>query len=174
MLSIGLHAIGLRSDAETRYKLRVTNSALPAMSFNLVIVLAVLLPIAGLGASAMIWAYAGAGSVAVLFQEVISPPASLPPEALQNFQVGIGQYLRRRYQAAIAAFTQVLQVDATCAAAHHNCGLTLANLNQTDKATVSLLKAAELYLDQGDRASAGLVKQHLTALKARKLAREKP
>jgi tetratricopeptide (TPR) repeat protein len=143
------------------------------MSFHLVIGLAIFILIAGLGAGTMIWAYAGAGSVAVLFQEVISPPAGLPAEALQSFQMGIGAYLRQRYQAAIAAFTQVLQTKANCAAAHHNCGLAFANLNRDDQATASLLKAAELYLEQGDRASASLVKQHLTALKTRKLVREK-
>jgi tetratricopeptide (TPR) repeat protein len=140
---------------------------------NLVIVLAVLIPVAGFGAGSMIWAYTGAGSVAVLFQEVISPPQELSPEALQNFQVGIGAYLRRRYRSAIAAFTQVLRTDATCAAAYHNCGLALANLDQTDQATASLLKAAELYFDRGDGRSADLVKQHLIALKTRKLERER-
>ncbi len=140
---------------------------------NLAIVLAVLISIAGFGAGAMIWAYAGAGSVAVLFQEVISPPAGLNAEALHNFQIGIGAYLRRRYRSAIAAFTQVLETEPNCAAAYHNCGLALANLDQTDKATASLLKAAELYFDRGDGRSADLVKQHLTALKTRKLERER-
>ena len=140
---------------------------------NLVIVLIVLISIAGFGAGSMIWAYAGTGSVAVLFQEVISPPPKLAPEALQNFQIGIGAYLRRRYRPAIAAFTQVLRTEATCAAAYHNCGLAQANLDQTDQATASLLKAAELYFDRGDGRSANLVKQHLTALKMRKLEREK-
>jgi tetratricopeptide (TPR) repeat protein len=142
------------------------------MSSNLIIVLTVLLLLAIAGAGSMIWAYVGSGSLAVLFQEVISAPKHLSPQTLQLFQTGIGTYVRQRYRTAIDQFTQVIQEESTCAAAYHNRGLALANLNQDDQATTNLIKAAELYLSQGDQASAGLVKQHLVALKVRSRDRQ--
>jgi tetratricopeptide (TPR) repeat protein len=128
--------------------------------------------VAGLGLGIMIWAYTGAGSVAVLFQEVMPVPTGLPEAQQQLFQQGIAAYIAGRYHRATERFTQVAQQQQDCVAAVHNLGLACANLRQDDRAARALLKAAEMYLKQGDTASAELVKTQLLKLRQRKLARE--
>lgn len=140
---------------------------------NFAIVLLVLGFIAAGGMSAMIWAYQGGGSVSVLFWEVIPTPTNLKPEVLDRFRSGVSAYCSGNYRRAADEFGRVIQTQPNLAQAHHNRGLAFANLRQDDNATRALVKAAELYLELGDKASADLVKQHLSALRARKLARDR-
>ncbi|MBD2327695.1 hypothetical protein [Alkalinema sp. FACHB-956] len=127
--------------------------------------------IATIGAGSLFWAYKGAGSVAVLFPEVMPAPPDLPDPVHYLFQTGVSAYCAGNYRRALDAFNQVLQTQADLAEAYHDRGLCLANLRQDDQATRSFVKAAELYLVQDDRPSAELVKQHLRALKQRKQAK---
>ena len=121
----------------------------------------------------MVWAYVGAGSRAVLFKEPIFDVASEQKgEALQQFQQGIVAFREGRYPAAIEQFTQAIQLAPTFAEVYHDRGLAFANLRRDDDATFNLVKASELYLERGNRASVTIVKQNLEALKARKQARE--
>jgi tetratricopeptide (TPR) repeat protein len=131
-------------------------------------VITVLLLIAGSSLGVMVWAYQGAGSVAVLFAEVMPVPSELSGTSQQLFQEGIGAYITGRYRRALDRFTQVTSQSPDCTAALHNLGLTLANLRQDDKATKYLLQAADRYLEADDKASAELVKQQLTKLRSRK------
>jgi tetratricopeptide (TPR) repeat protein len=139
---------------------------------NLVAVVGVVAIVAGFGIGSMVWAYVGSGSRQVLFPEpiVIELPET---EATKAFQQGCLAYQSGRYQAAIDPFNQAIQLDPTFAEAFHNRGLTWANLRRDDDATINLVKASELYLERGDRASVSVIKQNLEALKARKIAREK-
>ena len=122
----------------------------------------------------MIWAYVGAGSRAVLFKEpILNTVSDQKNEALQQFQQGIIAFREGRYLAAIEQFTQVIQLDSTLAEVYHDRGLAFANLRRDDDATFNLVKASELYLERGDRASVTIVKQNLEALKVRKQTREK-
>ncbi|MEB3294425.1 MAG: hypothetical protein VKJ24_14800 [Synechococcales bacterium] len=127
-----------------------------------------LLVVALAGASILTWAYVGAGSLSILFWEVIPAPASLLGEALTHFQQGISAYRVQRYRQAIEEFNQARQVMPTLIEATHNIGLAFANLRQDDRATEQLLKAADGYLERGDRSSVGLVRLHLSALRNRK------
>ena len=141
---------------------------------NFLIVLIAIGAVAGIGIGSMVWAYVGAGSRAVLFEEPISKgDLDLKNEALQSFEEGILEFKKRRYLAAIEHFTQAIQLNPTAAEIYHDRGLAFANLRRDDDATFNLVKASELYLERGDRDSVTIVKQNLEALKARKQAREK-
>ena len=141
---------------------------------NFLIVFIAITVVAGVGIGSMIWAYVGAGSRAVLFKEpILNIVSDQKNEALQQFQQGIIAFREGRYLAAIEQFTQVIQLDSTLAEVYHDRGLAFANLRRDDDATFNLVKASELYLERGDRASVTIVKQNLEALKARKQAREK-
>ncbi|PSB15936.1 hypothetical protein C7B65_23045 [Phormidesmis priestleyi ULC007] len=141
---------------------------------NFLIVVIAITVVAGIGIGSMVWAYVGTGSRAVLFKEPISNVVSdQKAEALQQFQQGLIAFREGHYPAAIEQFTQVIQLDPTFAEVYHDRGLAFANLRRDDDATFNLVKASELYLERGDRASVTIVKQNLEALKARKQAREK-
>lgn len=140
---------------------------------NLLTVLTATTLVAGIGIGSMIWAYVGAGSVVVLFQDPISPSSQTSADdSAKAFQQGCLAYKAGQYRAAIEHFNQVIQLNATFAEAFHNRGLAFANLRRDDDATRNLLKASELYLERGDRSSMTVIKQNLEALKQRKQARE--
>ncbi len=129
------------------------------------------------GIGIMIYAYQGQGSLSVLFEELLSLPDSLPDsergtEAAVQFQEGYNAYKGGQYRQAVEYFTQAIDQESNFAQAYHNRGLAYANLRQDDDSVISLLVASELYNQQNNREGLLLVKQHLTAIKERKLARE--
>jgi tetratricopeptide (TPR) repeat protein len=130
-------------------------------------VLVLLALVASGGIGVMVWAYLGSGSVSVLFTEVNPAPPNLPSASQQPFQAGIGAYITGHYRRAIASFNRVIQQQPNCAEAQHNLGLAHANLRQDDTATVYLVKAAQLYADQGDQVGVEFVKLHLQTLQRR-------
>jgi tetratricopeptide (TPR) repeat protein len=138
---------------------------------HVAVVIGVLTVVAGFGFGIMTWAYSGAGSVSVLFREVIPVPVDLDDSRRSLFQRGIANYIRGQYRLASEAFSQVLAAYPDCSAAQHNLGLTYANLRQDDKAAKALLKASQLYLDRADPASINLIKQHLESIRRRKNTR---
>ncbi len=141
---------------------------------NFFIVLAAIVLVASFGIGSMVWAYVGAGSRAVLFNEPISKlVVDEKNEATQSFQQGVIAFKAGHYPAAIEQLTQAIQLTPNFAEAYHNRGLAFANLRRDDDATFNLVKASELYLESDDRASLTIVKQNLQALKTRKQAREK-
>jgi hypothetical protein len=142
---------------------------------NLRIVIAVLVLVVGSSLGIMFWAYQGAGSVSVLFAEVMPAPRPyLSDDAQRLFQEGISAYIRGQYRRSVDRFSRVVAAEAGCAAAVHNLGLALANSRQDDKATAQLLKAGTLYLQAEDPASAALVKLHLNKLRSAVVARRSP
>jgi tetratricopeptide (TPR) repeat protein len=118
-----------------------------------------------IGAGSMMWAYQGAGSIAVIFLEVMPVPEGLNDEIRSLFQSGVSEYCKGQYRRSANYFVQVLRLAPTIAAAHHNHALALANQREITKATKAFLKAAEVYTQENDRLSTDLVKQHLQALK---------
>jgi tetratricopeptide (TPR) repeat protein len=130
-------------------------------------VLALLALVASLGIGVMVWAYLGSGSVSVLFTEVNPAPPNLPASSQQAFQAGIGAYITGHYRRAIVSFNRVIEQHPDCAAAQHNLGLAYANLRQDDTATFHLVKAAQLYAEQGDQVGVEFVKSHLQTLQRR-------
>lgn len=126
--------------------------------------------IAGIGLSAMVFAYQGKGSVAVVFAEPIAPVEAqsvptLNPEAANCFQQGCGAYRAGQYRQAVTCFSEAIQLDAQFAEAYHNRGRATANLRRFTEAIPDLVKASELYLQQGDGTRAEQIKQDLLALK---------
>jgi tetratricopeptide (TPR) repeat protein len=121
------------------------------------------------GGGFLVWAYRGAGSVGILFREVMPLPAGLSPAAEQQFQQGIATYIRGQYARSVDHFKQVNATQPQpCVAAVHNLGLAWANLKQDDRAVRELLRAADLYAQQDDTASVDLVKQQLLNLRQRR------
>jgi tetratricopeptide (TPR) repeat protein len=124
--------------------------------------------VATIGLGAMIWAYKGAGSVAVLFKEPLNP-SPIPTDAgngvAELFQQGIEAYQSGVYRRAVDHFSVVIQKDDTFAEAYHNRGLALANLRQDAEAVRNLMKAGDLYLEQGNQDAIVLLKQHLEVMK---------
>jgi tetratricopeptide (TPR) repeat protein len=118
-----------------------------------------------LGAGSMMWAYQGAGSIAVVFLEVMPVPNGLNDEMRSLFQSGVSEYCKGQYRRSANYFGQVLRLAPNLAVAHHNHALALANQREVTKATQAFLRAADLYTQADDRLSADLVKQHLQALK---------
>ena len=133
--------------------------------------------VAGVGIGAMIYAYQGAGSLSILFEQPIPIPAALPDsqagtEAAVQFQQGYNAFGQKNYRQAINHFIRAIQQVSTLAEAYHNCGLAYANLRQDDDSVVYLLTASELYGEQGKGEQLSLLKHHLEAIRERKLARQ--
>lgn len=133
--------------------------------------------VAGVGIGAMIYAYLGAGSLSILFEQAIPLPATVPDseagtEAQVQFQQGYNAYQQKNYRQAIDYFSRAIQQVSTLAEAYHNRGLAYANLRQDDQSVVNLLSASELYGQQDKGEQLILLKQHLEAIRERKLARQ--
>lgn len=133
--------------------------------------------VALIGGGSMVYAYQGKGSISVLFDQPLSLPASLPDsqsgtEASIQFQEGYNAYKQGQYRQAIDCFTQAIHQESSLAQAYHNRGLAYANLRQDDDSVVNLLSASEFYSQQDNKEALLLLKQHLEAIKARKLERE--
>ncbi|MCU0544086.1 MAG: hypothetical protein MUE44_18245 [Oscillatoriaceae cyanobacterium Prado104] len=132
----------------------------------------------GVGLGTMTWAYSGKGSISVLFPEPILsspefPDTDIGRKAAVDFQQGIEAYQSGKYRKALDKFTSALQRVETLAQAYHNRGLVFANLRSDSEAVADLLRASELYQQQGNGSAIGLIKQNLEALKQRKQEREK-
>lgn len=133
--------------------------------------------VAGVGIGTMIYAYWGAGSLSILFEEAVPLPTTLPDsqagtEAAFQFQEGYNAYQQKNYRKAIDYFDRAIQQVTTLAEAYHNRGLAYANLRQDDDSVVNLLNASELYGKQEKGEQLLLLKQHLEAIRKRKLARQ--
>ncbi|MBE9097637.1 hypothetical protein [Tychonema sp. LEGE 07203] len=132
----------------------------------------------GVGLGTMTWAYFGKGSISVLFKEPIFNSPEFPAtdsgsKASVDFQQGIEAYQSGNYRQAQDKFTSAIQQVSTLAEAYHNRGLVFANLRSDDEAVADLIRASELYQQQGNGSAIDTIKQNLTALKQRKLEREK-
>jgi tetratricopeptide (TPR) repeat protein len=132
----------------------------------------------GIGLGTMAWAYVGKGSISVLFKEPILnlpefPATEAGSKASVYFQQGIEAYQLGNYRKAKDKFSSALQLISTLAEAYHNRALVFANLRSDDEAVADLIRASELYQQQGNGSAIALVKQNLEALKQRKLEREK-
>jgi tetratricopeptide (TPR) repeat protein len=137
---------------------------------SFVIWVIVLGAIATFGITVMFRAYFGAGSVAVLFTDLISVAEPLPTlneAAAIAFQQGSAAFQSSRYRQAGDRFQQAIQLDPTFAEAFHALGLTTANLKQDNEAARLFVKASELYLDQNNQPGFTRIKQDLQTLKDR-------
>jgi tetratricopeptide (TPR) repeat protein len=131
----------------------------------------------GIGMGTMTWAYSGKGSISVLFKEPILNSPDFPAtdagsKAAVYFQQGIEAYQSGNYRKAQDKFTSAIQQVST-AEAYHNRGLIFANLRSDGEAVADLIRASELYQEQGNGSAIDTIKQNLAALKQRKLEREK-
>jgi hypothetical protein len=135
---------------------------------NSIIAIVTLGGVAASGLGILIWAYSGAGSVVVLFREVMPVPEDLGATEQTLFQQGVAAYITGQYRRSAERFSQI----RTHPAALHNLGLALANLRQDDRATRELLNAAAAYQEIDDRPAIDLVKQQLTKIRQRKRDRE--
>ncbi|MEG3940698.1 hypothetical protein QT995_21390 [Microcoleus sp. S36b_A3] len=131
----------------------------------------------GIGIGTMTWAYFGKGSISVLFKEPILNSPEFPDtdagsKAAVYFQAGIEAYQLGNYRKAEDEFTSAIQQVAT-AEVYHNRGLIFANLRSDGEAVADLIRASELYQQQGNIPAIDTIKQNLAALKQRKLEREK-
>lgn len=145
---------------------------------NFIALSAIVVASLGIGLGTMAWAYVGKGSISVLFQEPILnlpefPATDVGSKASVYFQQGIEAYQSGNYRKAKYKFSSALQLISTLAAAYHNRALAVANLRSDDEAVADLIRASELYQQQGNGSAIALVKQNLEALKQRKLEREK-
>ncbi|MCC3411699.1 MULTISPECIES: hypothetical protein [unclassified Microcoleus] len=131
----------------------------------------------GIGMGTMTWAYSGKGSISVLFKEPILNSPEFPDtdsgrKAAAYFQAGIEAYQSGNYRKAEDKFTSAIQ-EVSTAEAYHNRGLIFANLRSDGEAVADLIRASELYQEQGNGSAIDSIKQNLEALKQRKLEREK-
>ncbi|MEO9128183.1 MAG: hypothetical protein ABI262_26380 [Microcoleus sp.] len=131
----------------------------------------------GIGIGTMTWAYFGKGSISVLFKEPILNSPDFPAtdkgrKAAVYFQQGIEAYQSGNYRKAQDEFTSAIQ-EVSTAEAYHNRGLVFANLRSDGESVADLIRASELYQQQGNGNAIDTIKQNLGALKQRKLEREK-
>ncbi len=147
------------------------------MEINNFIALSVIVVAAlSIGVGTMTWAYFGKGSISVLFKEPILDLPEFPAtdsgsKAAVYFQQGIEAYHSGNYRKANDKFTSALEQVVT-AVAYHNRGLVFANLRSDGEAVADLIRASELYQQEGNVDAIDTIKQNLTALKQRKLERE--
>jgi tetratricopeptide (TPR) repeat protein len=126
--------------------------------------------IASLGLGAMLSAYWGRGSVVVIFPEpiVAEPVPTLDSEAATQFQQGCDAYRNGQYRQAVTRFSQALQRDPAFAEACHNLGRATANLRRITEAIANLVKASELYSQQGNGEMLAQLKQDLEVIGSQK------
>jgi len=115
----------------------------------------------------MLWAYRGSGSVAILFPEPIGmvPISEGRAASTDQFQQGMMAYQKGKYRQSVEYLGNAIAADPTLAEAYHNRGLAFANLRQDNDAVDQLMKAGELYLQQGNQEAIALLKQHLIQLR---------
>ncbi|MCU0524110.1 MAG: tetratricopeptide repeat protein [Elainella sp. Prado103] len=106
-----------------------------------------------------------------------SIPSSDPPVAISDtpelasvalFRAGCEAFQAGQYRRAIDQFTQALQQEPDWAAAYHNRGRATANLRRVPEGVADLVKAGDLYLQQGKAIELEQIKQDLAQLKAMK------
>lgn len=124
--------------------------------------------ILGIGATAMINAYARPKIRTISFPEAIAQPSTpLNSEAIAWFEQGCNVHNTGSYRESSDLFSQVIQQESTCAEAFHNRGLAQANLGNYNLAVSDLLKASHLYDRQATKAGVDRIKQDLEVLAQR-------
>lgn len=134
--------------------------------------------LAGIGFAAMMWAYLGAGSISVVFDDPIQLPEA-PIEvsdvkAFDYLQHGINAFKTKTYRDAVVEFSKAIQAAPRLAEAYHNRGLAFANLRQDGDAARDLARASELYIEQDNQAGIATIKQNFEVIKARKAEKQPP
>jgi len=134
--------------------------------------------LASIGFAAMMWAYLGAGSISVVFDDPVQPPEN-PIEvndvkAFDHIQHGIDAFKNKTYRDAVMEFSKAIQAAPQFAEAYHNRGLAFANLRQDGDAARDLARASELYMEQDNQAGIAAIKQNFEVIKARKAEKQGP
>jgi tetratricopeptide (TPR) repeat protein len=142
------------------------------MSTELITWLVVVLGILGFGMGSMLVAYRRPAGATVLFPAPVTE-LSMPvvERARALFQSGINAFEQGRYAQAIGHFSQVIELEPTCAEALHNGGLAYANLGNDNLAVSALLQASDRYDQQGTKAGLDRVKYALEQVAARQAQR---
>lgn len=136
---------------------------------ELAIWLSVVLAILGFGMGIMVWAYRRPlGNSALFSAAVIDLSMPVSDEARAQFEAGCAAFAQGRYPAAIDQFAAVMTAEPTCAEAFHNSGLAYANMGTDGTAVQALLKASDLYDQQGTKPGLDLVKQQLEQIAGRR------
>ena len=84
--------------------------------------------------------------------------------AQSSHQAGVEAYQAGRYGTAIDRFNQLIQQEPNCPEGYHNRGLAQANLGKNNLAVSDLLKAGELYDQQGTKEGIDVIKRQLEQL----------
>jgi tetratricopeptide (TPR) repeat protein len=136
---------------------------------ELAIWLSVVLAILGFGMGVMVWAYRRPLGNSAIFPAPVSN-LSMPvgDAARAQFEAGCAAFAQGRYPAAIDQFTAVMTAAPSCAEAFHNGGLAYANMGTDGTAVQALLKACDLYDQQGTKPGLDLVKQQLEQIAGRR------
>ena len=138
------------------------------MSTELITWLVVVLGILGFGMGSMLMAYRRPSGAAVLFPAPVTDLSMpVPEQARVLFQAGVDAFERGRYAQAIGEFSQVVELEPTCAEALHNGGLAYANLGNDNLAVPALVQASDRYNQQGTKAGLDRVKYALEQVAAR-------
>jgi Flp pilus assembly protein TadD len=141
-------------------------------TFSFLIWMTVIGAIALFAIASMTQAYKGAGSLALVFPEMLlsaSPTPTLNPEAASQFQQGYEAFQAKKYRQAADRLTAAIRLDPDFAEAYHNRGRAIANLRQDNEAASMLVRAGELYLQQDNTAGYEQVKQDLQLLKQKRI-----
>jgi hypothetical protein len=133
---------------------------------NLIALSVIIVTVLGIGVGTMTWAYFGKGSISVLFKEPILslpefPDTDAGKKASVYFQQGIEAYQSGNYRKAKDKFTSTLELVSTLAEGYHNRGLVFANLRSDGEAVADLIRASELYQQQGNGVAIDLIKQNV-------------
>ncbi|MDY6786049.1 MAG: hypothetical protein SW833_26460 [Cyanobacteriota bacterium] len=129
--------------------------------------------VAGIGMTAMVWAYVGSGSTTILFTEAVTLSSEVPEDragskAKEEFNRGTEAFARGNFRQARDRFTQSLEYLDDIPEAYHNRGLAWANLRKDDDAAINLARAGELYARRDKPAAIAQIKAQLEAIKARR------
>lgn len=138
------------------------------MSTELITWLVVVLGILGFGMGSMLVAYRRPAGATVLFPAPVNELSTpMTEQARTLFQAGVTHFERGNYAQAIGQFSQVMELEPTCAEALHNGGLAYANLGNDNQAVQALLQASDRYDQQGTKAGLNRVKYALEQVAAR-------
>jgi hypothetical protein len=117
----------------------------------------------------MVWVYRRPLENRALFLEPVTTLSMpLSSTARQTFEAGCRAFQSGQFSSAIKTFMKVSKAEPTCGEAYQNYGLAQANLGIDDLAAKALVKASDIYAQQGNRVGLELVKQQLERLAERR------
>lgn len=146
----------------------MSDASVGVSALDFLVWVGVVAAVLAIGMGAIAAAYFWPTGKSVVFDQAIAPAPALAPSAQVSFQQGCEALAAKQYRQAIRNFANVIDQDPNCAEAYHNLGLTFANLGDDQAALRNLLRASDLYDQQGDKTGLDTLRSTLETLRSQR------